>query len=347
MKLTGLLLILFGLLAGYVLKESGVFRKVVPHFDGKSEVFNAPPGVEDMTLDRGTGKLYLSSLNRRDSTLSGDLYVTDITADTLSFVNLTGGLDNFRPHGISLLNKYDRKFLFVISHRKEEHVVERFEITGDSLIDRHVFKSSLFISPNDILAVDTNTFYVTNDHGLKPGLERTVKEFIIDPNGFVVLVKDGQAKRASEKLAYANGINLSPDGQFVYVAATTAGKIYVYKRDIQTQELSLEDIHDTQTGVDNIEIDQFGNLILGAHPQMLKFLSHAKDSQSKSPSQILKVVYLPDTDYKFLQEELYLNDGTPLSGSSVGVYFQKENGQNDLFVGSVFESKVLRLHRNL
>lgn len=343
------LLIFILLLAGYILKESGFFRVIKPHFEGSVEILESPPGAEDLTLDLDTGNLFVSSLNRRDSGQAGAIYLLNSNQPEESFINLTGklNLSQFRPHGISLLKSEDKTFLFVISHRDEEHVVERFEIQGDSIINQMTFMDSLFISPNDILAIAPTTFYITNDHGIKAGPERRIKDFLLDKNGYVVLYNGGISKRVSQHMAYANGINISKDQKYVFVTATTEKKLFVYEKDPKEHTLCLIDQHRLGTGADNIEMDQFGNLIIGAHPQMLKFLSHAKNAVSTSSSQILKVVYLPETDYKFLQEELYLNDGHPLSGSSVGVYVEHGNGVNDLFIGSVFESKMLRLHRKL
>ncbi len=343
------LVILITLSISFILKESGFFRSIEPHFAGEIEVIPSPPGIEDLTIDHKTKKFYFSSVNRRDSDQRGDLFVGNIDNETFEFQNLTQAFSDsqFRPHGISLLNRYGKNYLFTISHRNNQDVVDRFEISNDSLIHHYRFTDDLLISPNDLLAIDTATFYFSNDHGLKPSPERRRKDFLLDKNGFIVLYDQGKTTVVSQKMAYPNGIGISPDHKYVYVTATTEKMVYVFEKDRKSHLLEFKDKHNTQSGVDNIEVDQFGNLIIGAHPKMLKFLGHATDSTKLSPSQILKVVYLPETNYKFLQEEIYLNDGTPLSGSSVGAYYQWPDGKNDLLVGSVFESKILRLHRKL
>jgi arylesterase/paraoxonase len=351
-KISGTLFTIFILLllcAGYILKEAGFYIEIKPHFKGTVEEIDSAPGIEDLTIDQSNGDIYLAATDRRNRQNTGTIYKANAYQKELNLTDISKGFPDkeFRPHGISLLKKYGKTYVFVVNHRDKEQVITRLDYQNDTLIGFHEFRDPLLISPNDVLAIDTATFYFTNDHGIPPGPERTIKDFLLDKNSFAVLYNKGKAEKVTQNMAYANGINMSPDGKYVYLAATTEKKIFVYQKDPENHALHLVDEHSTGTGVDNIELDQYGNLIVGAHPKMLKFLNHAKHPENRSPSQILKVVYLPKTDYKFLQEELYLNDGNPLSGSSVGAYFEKKDGTNDLFIGSVFESKILRLHRQL
>ena len=90
-----------------------------------------------------------------------------------------------------------------------------------------------------------------------------------------------------------------------------------------------------QSGLDNIHVDDEDNLWIAAHPKVLKFIGHAKDSINKSPSQVFKLTPASGTNYTI--EEIYLNEGEQLSGSSVAVHYK-----SDLFVGVVFDYKLLR-----
>ncbi|MFT5883918.1 MAG: arylesterase/paraoxonase [Arcticibacterium sp.] len=345
----GVLLILFTLCVVYIIQASGAFKSIKPHFDGEAETIPAPPGVEDLTIDHSDGQLYLSSTDRRNKDASGDIFTFNVSEETPVFSKL--GINNiypdFRPHGISLLKKYGHKYIFAISHEPEASYIYRLQVEEDSLISHKRFSHDLLISPNDLVAHDTASFYFTNDHGLKAGRERTIKDLIMDKNGYVVSYKNGEAKKVSQNMAYANGINISKDGKYLFVSTTTEATLFVYKNEPLADNLELLDKHFTGTGLDNIELDKDGNLFIGAHPKMLKFLGHAKSELKRSPSQVLKIIYLPETDYKFLQEELYLNDGNPLSGSSVGAPFVQKDGTNNIFIGSVFEPKIMKLHRNL
>ena len=87
-------------------------------------------------------------------------------------------------------------------------------------------------------------------------------------------------------------------------------------------------------GGDNIEIDTKGDIWIAAHPQLLKFVGHAADSSKLSPSQVLRIKQNSYGDY--IVEEMYLNDGKELSGSSVAAVME-----NRLLIGAVFEPRFL------
>jgi arylesterase/paraoxonase len=150
-----------------------------------------------------------------------------------------------------------------------------------------------------------------------------------------VLYYDGDRFQiVAEGLAYANGINISKDGQTIYAAATTSGGVFVYDRDKESGALSRREFIDAGTGVDNIEIDMEGSLWIGAHPQLLTFVKHSKDPTVKSPSQVLKITWGKDKSYSL--KEIYLSDGTPMSASSVAAVYKET-----LLIGSVFENHFL------
>jgi len=150
-----------------------------------------------------------------------------------------------------------------------------------------------------------------------------------------VLYYDGKNfRKVAEGLAYANGINMSSDGQTVYVAATVGQKIYVYNRDRSTGDLSLRSTIEAGTGVDNIEIDQKGDLWIGCHPKLLTFVKYSKSPGVLSPSQVIKVEKRTSGSYEV--KEIYLNNGQLMSGSSVAAVFK-----DTLLIGSVFDERFL------
>jgi arylesterase/paraoxonase len=124
------------------------------------------------------------------------------------------------------------------------------------------------------------------------------------------------------------------DGKKIYVAAPIARQILVYDRDVTKGTLTKSDEIDTGTGVDNIDVDPEGNLWVGCHPQLLKFLAHAGDEKVNSPSEIIKLT--PLGNGKFEQKTVYMNDGSEISASSVGAVYK-----NILLIGPVFQRHFL------
>ena len=136
----------------------------------------------------------------------------------------------------------------------------------------------------------------------------------------------------AEIFRYANGINVSGDGNILYVAETVGKKISEYAIDKNSNELTFITSTYINSGVDNIELDKEGNLWIGSHPKLLTFTRHAKNSDIFSPSQVFKVS-LGD---KNRVDEVYINDGGKLSGSSVAAVWK-----NNLLIGPVLEDHFL------
>jgi arylesterase/paraoxonase len=333
---------LIGAYVVYTLLKANVFRSYETTQGANVNVIAGPPGMEDITIDAATGYAYVSSHDRRNFQSRGDIYLYDINASGNKFINLTADFpeQDFRPHGISLFAENDStKFLFVISHRSDGQSIERFKIEGTSLKHLDTFKSTEFVSPNDIHAVSPTEFYLTNDHNDAKGFIRTAKDFLKIGTGNVVYFDGNNGKTVVTGIPYANGIHTSKDGRKLFVASTNVNKVLVYniKADNTLRE---ETVFDTGVGVDNIELDETGNLYIGCHPQLLKFLGYSKDSTKLSPTVILKLTY-NKTEKTFAQETVYTSDGSNLSGGSVAAPYIQPNGKQAILVGSVFERKIL------
>jgi len=331
-----------------ILDQAGVFTSIEPVNAGKEAVIASPPGIEDIAIDNETGFAYLSSEDRRRPGSRGDIYLMNLNDSTDKIVNLTAGFPkkDFRPHGISFLKTPEgKKLLFVISHGDNKNVVEQFEIKGDSLKHIKNYSSSQFISPNDLLAIGQDQFYITNDHTRKKDLLRTLGDFIQFPSGNVLYYDGTRAKQVSEGIPYANGINISLDKTTIFVTSTTTNKILAYEPAMETYELKPVYSYDLGYSPDNIDVDSKGHLWIACHPKTLRFLKHVKKASERSPSAVLEVIYQPQYSGKFSQNLQYLNDGDPLSGSSVAAVYDRKQGKTVL-VGSVFESKILKFERD-
>jgi arylesterase/paraoxonase len=266
----------------------------------------------------------------------GAIYAYDLKSPAPELQDLTQALNHdFHPHGISLyLDASGQASLFVVNHRRNGDFVEIFDYRDSALVHRESITGDLMTSANDVVAVGPRRFYATNDHGNVSALGRTAEEYLQLARSYV-LYYDGQIfKKVAENISYANGINMSHDGKTLYVAACVGLKINVYDRDMASGALAFKKHIPLGTGVDNIEIDDAGNLWVAAHPQLLTFTRHAKDHAKFSPSEILKVNLLPNGDYQVRQ--IYLNAGEEISGSSVGEVFEQ-----NLLIGSVFEKHFL------
>jgi hypothetical protein len=163
------------------------------------------PGAEDIVIDQQTGWAYIASQARPPGglqaimRLQGALYALDLKQDQALPVNLTNPLfvhdfpsstaasaqagdgerkplvrpkGSFHPRGISLFKGEDgSRRLFVINHRTPTRMmVEIFDVEKEDRLQhrRTIADDRFLISVNDLVAVGTEQFYATNDHGFTP-----------------------------------------------------------------------------------------------------------------------------------------------------------------------------------
>lgn len=329
-----------------ILIPAGMFCQITPHFQGTpTRLPLSVPGPEDIAADTLLEIAFISVDDRRAAILSRGatrdaILLYQPAADTVGLRDITPpSLSDFHSHGLSLWRSPEgRLLLFAVSHRQQDgsHAVERFEWRKDSLVHlESIVDPPRMKSPNDVAAVGERSFYVTNDHYYPlPGLARTLEDYLQCAISYVNYF-DGKAVRTvAEGLAYANGVNLSPDGSTVSVAATTGRKLLTYARNLSDGSLQLRGEQSLETGVDNIDVDVRGDLWIGCHLQRLPFVAHAKDSLQKSLSQILHL--RPNPQGGYATREVLLNDGREYSGSTVAVPFRDR-----WLVGSVYEPCLL------
>jgi arylesterase/paraoxonase len=228
-----------------------------------------------------------------------------------------------------------RDVLFVINHpaggnSPHTHTVEVFDVTKMELTHRATLTDPLLVMPNDLVAVGRDSFYLTNTRRHPPGVMQTVETYLQLSGATVLYYGNGGFRVALDDLVFPNGINASHDGRHLYVATVTGRGVRVYDRDPDREQLTFRREVALGSGADNIEVDAAGNLWIGAHPKLLRVGAHAKDAKEPSPSQVFRVT--PGGDV----EEIYLDDGTQISGSSVAAV----RGDR-LLVGQIFDNGFL------
>lgn len=321
------------------LYTAGTFTSIQNHFEGRVlQTFVNMPGTEDLDIDREQGLLFISSSDRwkNQKGQPGDdgIYLLDLNGQSESRKLTTNFKGEFHPHGISFLKKDSISYLFVINHNKQGNFVEKFIYRNDMLDHIKTIDDPALCCPNDVVAVDSSKFYVTNDHGSPGGMKRTLEDYLVIPRSYLLYYNGQSFSKAWTGISYGNGVNVSADCKKLFLATTTGRTLYTFNRNTETGELSLVNELNLESGLDNISVDPDGTLWIASHPKLLAFVGHAKDPNKKSPSQILQLT--PENEgYKV--KEIYLNDGTEISGSSIALHFK-----NEIFVGDVFESKLLR-----
>jgi len=340
-KYIALLILLFVLYFVFnTLYDAGAFKTIKNYSQLEDvKVYKNIYGPEDLDVDTEKGLLFISASDRWkvNAGLQSDdgIYLLDLKKDSIPYKLANTFSGEFHPHGISYFHSNNEDYLFVVNHSKNESSIELFKFLNDTLFHLRTFRDDLLISPNDIVAIDINSFYVTIDHGSDGGFMSLMEDYLRLPLSYLLYFDGKEYTKVYDGLNYANGVNISPDGSTIYITETTTGKLSILKRTKETGALELLFSKYLQSGLDNITIDANGDLWIATHPKLLDFVSHSKDSTHYSPSQVLKLHPLGNSD--LLVEEIYLDNGKEISGSSTALFY---NGQ--VFIGQVFNDKILR-----
>lgn len=351
----GLLILILIAFVVYVMVTTGFFRNIENTFNGEQIKKINIAGAEDFAISYEDDFLIISSDPRRHDAdgkpRNGGIYYMDLSDSQFEPKLLTGNLGrNIYPHGISMIKTDSAQYrLFVINHVPQdgvvelnhlakEHLIEVFDLKGQELIHVESKKHPLIKSPNDVVAMDKDRFYFTNDHYSDSGFGRFREDYLGWPNTNVVYFDGNDYKIVAEEITYANGINWDKENNRLFVASPRSFLVKVYDINDDGSLAHIEDI-DCDTGVDNIEFDQDGKIWIGCHPNLLHFAEYAAGRQEKSPSELITIDYHSKGDYDL--ETVYMSDGSDMSASTVASVYG-----DYLFVGNVMDPGFLVLKQN-
>ena len=345
-----LILVIAGIMAWRFIQAAGLLTPLV-EVAADCRPLDAPAGSEDIAIDREAGFAFISATDRRRVRKGGDaaervrggIYRIDLRKPVESWapVRVSGSRpERFRPHGIGLfVDEKGARSLFVVNHPADgADEVVLFDVDGEGRLTlRRVVSDPLFTDLNDVQPVGRDAFYATNDHGNRVSV--SLQDLLLLNQANLVYYDGTEARVVARGLTYANGVNMSPDGREIYVAETIDRALRIYRRDPSTGDLDLRKILPVETGVDNIDVQENGDLLIGAHPRLLEFAKHAGDPDVPSPTQVILVKEKPDGTHPI--RTLFLDRGEALSGGAVAA------GYRDwMLLGPVFESRILVCRRD-
>ena len=336
-------LMLFSISLVWLMYSTGFFRTIDKKFDGNILKKVSIDGVEDITINQKEGFAIISSTKRKNlppvEQENGDLYLIDLKNMESKPILLTQNFDKpFAPHGISIYTKDSITTIAAVNHTTNGEYIELFKLTKSKLTHHKTLHKDLIIAPNDIVLLDEETFYFTNDHIYKNGFMRFIEEILGLPFSNVIFYDGKKFKEAAKGISYANGINFEKNKNLIFVASPRKFKIKVYEKQPDNSLTFIEDVY-CGSGVDNIEFDTNNNLWVGAHPNLLQFMSYANSYHSITPSEIIKIQYFKKGNYKV--ETIYLEKGEEMSGSTVAAPFE-----NLILMGNVMDKHFVILEKN-
>jgi len=334
---TGLLLVILSVFTGVRFKSLGAFVEVKDRFEGICKVVAEVPGPEALQLDREEGILYFISnnpctgLNPRGSIYFLKLDSPNALARQFKFHQPK----DFHPHGLSFFrDQQGKKHLFTNNHREDgSHTVEIFMVTGAGELSHEITISGTELtSPNDLVAVGFRKFYVTNDGRSHDRTIRSIDTFLGRKTGNVMFYNGTEFIKVVDNLYFPNGIAFNRGSNQLFVGETLSGMLKMYQI---AAEGTLEHVDNffIGIGIDNINIDELGQLWVALHPNLWALSNHMKNTNKLSPAQVYKVNYR--SKGKIL---IYKETGALLSGVSAAISYN-----DDLYLGAVCDRKLVRL----
>ena len=193
--------------------------------------------AEDIEIDYKNGIAYLSILDRRglieEKDVQGSIRKIDLNSKPWKVESIFSGegLDNFRPHGLSLYGNT----LAAINHPKQRGIeaesIEMFLISESGIEHKKTLISPLLESPNDLVLVADDRLYIGNDSMFNSniGSFEKIQEQLGRPYSTIVIYDGIDMTIASRNLASVSGLNVTKEG-YIIASETNAKRIRILKQ---------------------------------------------------------------------------------------------------------------------
>ncbi len=303
-------------------------------------------GVEDIEIDRQTGRLFLSAYDRRAvekaarkraSTLpQGGIYSVSIdqlfdandqsigVTSMVSPDDIGGGL---RPHGLSYDASNDE---LVFINRTYQRINDRWIETPRLQrigANGEVFVGTVEDSPcaaNDVLVTEQQIF-TSFDHGACNWREPLEDVFNLKRSGLT----SNHSGAVFNEAAFANGLTRTQGGNIVLAATRENALLLMAERSNGVETISRIDV---PGGPDNLSISYDGGVVAATHQNLIRLMFNRKLGLGKAPSRIVKAN--PETG----AVDVLMDDPSGKLFSAATIAVESKRG---LVAGSVTDKGVL------
>lgn len=255
------------------------------------ERISTGPGPDDIAVQTGeTPRLLISSHDRRRFVRPGDIYAYTPSAREMVVLKRTGEPEGFRlrPHGIDLVQRQGRWWLYVVSHDRElisdQHSLMIYEVDGDTLRFHKQLLSPLLSAPNDVAVADNGDIYVTNER--RDGAS-IIEWLLLQQKATVAMYRAGQGwQLAAEGLAIANGIVI--DGNTVWVTQTLGEGMVRYSRQADGKLAQATQLTSLSL-LDGLSESRPGYLLATSYPSLIGLGLHWQRQRSRARTVVHEV----------------------------------------------------------
>lgn len=311
---------------------------------------------EDLELLPDGRTLVISQMGSLDGAMPGSLVLFDTRGETITrlpqFTSAPGehwGSSEcdtppgaaFSPHGIDLSTRADGRIqLLAVNHGGRESV-EIFEVATGTAGYQLEWRGCV-IAPedaylNDVVALPAGGMLMTymyprNSLQIGPFSVDLLKAVLGFNTGYVLRWdSSGFAKVGGTDAPYPNGIQLSPDGDFIYLNAYLAGE--VRKIAYPGGELVAKAI---VKGPDNGQWDAEGRLLVASHTGGLRDIASCFEIREGACPAGFEIVAVDPLSME--KELIFRHRGAPMGAATVA-----QQVGDRLYLGSFVGDRILRV----
>ncbi|KAM9307648.1 serum paraoxonase/arylesterase 2-like [Gastrophryne carolinensis] len=269
----------------------------------------------------------------------GEIFLLDLKEENPrpSSLRFSRGFDLsfFAPHGLSAYidEKDNTVYLFVVNHPHLKSTVEIFRYSEEEnvLVHLKTIKHEALYNVNDVVAVGPESFYATNDHYFWDSHLRSLETILGLKWTNVVYYSPGEVREVAAGYNSANGIAMSADKKFIYVADVAGKTINVLEKHANWSLSTIKTFH-LGALLDNLWVDPVtGDIWTGTHPNAMKLLFY--NPEDPPGSEVIRVQNIHSENPTVTT--VYANNGSVLQGSSIAVVWEKK-----LLVGTIFHKAL-------
>jgi arylesterase/paraoxonase len=318
--------------------SNGVFSTAKTGFFGSCKIAGNLPGVQDAEI--ANGMVFLSTASARGANAADGIYALPLAGGG-SPHRLSGAPADFHPRGIGLYRTPDGKGLFLMAVNRRSNgrfSIDSFEVTNPAvapaLVAEGTIEGGLLINPQDVAVASPSTFYVANGTASKNPLIHALQTYGILSGGNVLYFNGMSFSQVADGLYGTRSLVLAQGGTHLIVGGLLSRSLTSFSRQPFTGALTEAGNLNLPAGPEKLSIDGQGELLVGAHANLLDWRAFNTDPHRRAPSEIFRVSLSDGVPGQ--AELVYGNAGSEIAGASVGVSVGKR-----LLIGSSLDGRLL------
>lgn len=299
------------------------------------------PFPEDMVLleEGGAAKLLVSSCKRNAAgrpMARGHLYVVEnlqVADPEKRRLSLKGLKGEFHPQGLDAIYEDGSWWLHVVNDRlRENPSVEIFEKAGKEWTHAATLTDPGLHSPNNLASLSKESVLLTDDSRYGNRITRSIAVFLGFNRGAVWHLNANEENHQIDgSFKFPNGIAVS-DGN-LFIADTLQGTIERRTANPGGEWLAAT-TYGVGVGVDNLSVDDRGDIWFTRHPNLLRLARFRENPDSASPTLAGRIRWQSQQG----AEWIFADSGERFSAGSVAI-----NHGGYLWFGSVGGDRIMRV----